>query len=110
MITVHRYVIDFSDLDVDGTYSLQAPAFAEFLSVDWQPRHLEPGTDICLWAMVDDQQPMVARRVFLGFTGREVPDAVTDPLFNRKFLGTVVCNNNFVVHVWSDEEVPSGSD
>jgi hypothetical protein len=58
MLTVHKYVLDFTDYAY-----FEAPVGAEPLRVDMQDWVL------CLWARVDTSKPMVMQRVLLRGTG-----------------------------------------
>lgn len=69
---------------------VEMPEGAQLLTVR------EQGDDICLWALVDSDAPMVARR-FVGFgTGHQIPEDQA-----LSFIGTAMLQGgNLVFHIF----------
>lgn len=84
MKTIHKY-----PLVIAAHHSFQLPAGATILNVD-----LDPTGRVCLWALVDTDQPPEMRRFVIVGTGHDVPDGLL-------YHGSVV-QGGFVWHVFEE--------
>ena len=78
MKTIHKYPLAV----VDSQHVL-LPLGAEILSAQFQ------GIQLCLWALVDTDQPLRARSIVLLETGNAIPPVLADNLSKKNFIGTV---------------------
>lgn len=86
MITVHKYQIDVVD-----SISVKTSRNARLL-------HVAKLNEVpFLWALVDTEEPLVSRRIFVCGTGREVP-------FGAIYVGTFH-EDHFVWHVFDGGEL-----
>jgi len=83
-MTIWKY-----ELMIMEDQTLVMPKGATILSVDNQ------NGGLCLWAMVDPDEPYTDRRIEIIGTGAGI-----DTTINRKFIGTVVLIGSFVWHVF----------
>jgi hypothetical protein len=87
-----RFIYKYK-LDVKPTTFLKVPAGYEILSIH------EQNNDICLWALVDIDRPIIIETFYLIGTGQLFPWERA----KTKFIETVQLNNgSFVVHVFKD--------
>lgn len=88
MNTIYKY-----PFEVTGVQGISMPFGAEILTVQTQR------DQICLWALVDAEAPMVEEREFVVFgTGHPISDDLKDRL---KYIGTTMTGNgSFVWHVF----------
>lgn len=86
MKRVFKYPIEVTDVQ-----TVDAPA-------DWEPLSVQmQGETLCLWALIDDDQPTTSHRVFVHGTGHEV-HAGAD-----RFVGTFqVGGGALVFHVFTE--------
>ena len=89
MRTIWKFPLDFAD-----KVEIQMPCFAAIIHVGVQHERL------CLWAIIDIDQPLVTRRFRVIGTGHEYPDCLPE-----KYIGTVFQD----VFVWHIFEVPENS-
>lgn len=70
------------------TQSIYMPDGAQVLSVGAQHQK------VCVWALVNPNNPVVPRRFVLAVTGHDVPG-------HGRFLGTVILEGGgLVFHIW----------
>ena len=73
----------------DPESPISLPRGAEILSVA-----VQRGV-VCLWALVDPEQPREDRHLVVAGTGQDVPDE------RGRFLGTVLlADGDLVFHIW----------
>lgn len=90
MITIYKYPLKRRN-ELETIY---LPMGALFLSVQYQAQSGE----LCLWAMVDADAPIISRTVYALGTGIEAPSLIGE----MKYLGTAQ-ENFFVWHVFGKD-------
>ena len=86
---IYKYALRITD-----EQALMLPRGAVPLATDMQRDVL------CLWVMVDTEQPAVMRRVFVAGTGNPLPDEIVA----TRYVGSTQ-DGPFVWHVFVGEEV-----
>ena len=94
MKTIWKYKLRIEDRQL-----VEMPSKANLLSAGLQPH--PHGFDVCLWAMVDTDNPMIRRQVWIVGTGN--PIGLSPSV---KFVGTVI-DVPFVWHVFDGGELPN---
>jgi hypothetical protein len=74
-LTVHKFIIPIQpDYDQSKPFTLQLPVRALVLKVAFHPDVPYPEGKLCLWAIVDPNEPVVVPRNFYVIgTGRPLP-------------------------------------
>ena len=83
MITIHKYEINIAD-----ELSVTLPKDAEILHLG-----LDPNGDVCIWAKVNTDNPMVELPLLVFGTGHNIPDNA------KRHLGSVL-QRFFVWHIF----------
>lgn len=86
MKTIFKYPIEVTDRQI-----VRMPRGAQILSVQYQ------GKQLCIWAQVDDQEPLVDRVVLVCGTGHPMPEAPVGVFLHH--IGTVQ-DGPYVWHVF----------
>jgi len=89
MKTIWKFGLGPVPSTLPATYLLEnVPLVAEFVHFGLQ------GDELCLWAIVDTEQPMLMQTVLLIGTGQGYPPEYD----GRKYVGSVVVRPTDVVH------------
>ena len=83
MWTVYKYKLEATDLQI-----VQLPAGAQLLTVQ------KNGGEMCLWALVDTDQPLLGRKIRIVGTGNKIAEAP------GVYLATVQMENEWGTLVW----------
>lgn len=93
MKTVWKFKLQLSDVQ-----NVEMPTNAQILCVQVQP--WEGGEDVCLWALVDPEQPLTTRKILIVGTGHDRED-LAQPFLH--YIGTFqVAGGRLVFHVFEN--------
>ena len=81
-------------LKLQGTQKIKIPKHAKILNIQTQE------DDICLWALINPEEPKVSRQIRIFGTGHEVPD------IKLEYIGTIQqLDGSLIWHVFEELEV-----
>jgi len=89
--TIFKYTIEQPDHGL--TISISMRRNAQILSAQYQAT----SDQLCIWAMVDSNEPIELRSFFIAGTGRPIPNIENGSL---SFIGTAQMPNGLVWHVF----------
>jgi hypothetical protein len=94
MKTIHKYQLNITDFQ-----EIEMPEGAKILHVESQPTpHMLSKERLCLWAEVDDEKPLVPRRIRVFGTGHDMEHE-----HQLRYIGTTPMHNHALVwHVYEN--------
>jgi hypothetical protein len=88
------------ELKIEDEQEIELSENADILTVQVQNNFITKKDDkLCLWAMVDENQTKVIRKIRIIGTGKHIEE----PL-RLKYLGTVQLVNGLVLHIFLEGE------
>lgn len=89
MKTIHKYVIP----KTPGLHTIEAPDDAEWLHT------VNQNEELCVWAIVDTDEPLIQHHLLVLWTGEPAPDEINDleHLGTDLFAGDALVTHTFLV-------------